>query len=175
MPHTNIEIKAKTTKTDYIREYLVANNADYKGTDLQTDTYFHVESGRLKLRQGNIENSLIYYHRENVTGLKQSEFELLQVTNGEALKKILMKAIGVKIEVKKSREIYYIQNVKFHIDTLEGLGNFVEIEATNIGCDLSLDELRQQCSFYMNQFGINDADLIPGSYSDMLLNNALPL
>ena len=82
-----------------------------------------------------------------------------------------MKAMGVMAEVRKSREIYYIQNVKFHIDKLEGMGNFVEIEATNIHVDLSIEELRQQCSFYMNQFGITEADLIPGSYSDMLPSN----
>lgn len=175
MPHTNIEIKARTRNEDQIREYLLANNADFKGTDIQTDTYFNVVSGRLKLRQGNIENSLIFYNRENVAGLKQSDFELLPVTNGDALKAILTKAMGVKIEVRKSREIYYIRNVKFHIDTLQGLGNFVEIEATNIGCDVSIDDLRGQCSYYMQQFGISEEDLIPVSYSDMLLEPSINL
>lgn len=169
MSHTNIEIKARTTRSDKIREYLLANQAEYKGTDAQTDTYFNVGSGRLKLRQGNIEKSLIYYNREDVAGLKQSNFDLMPVENGDELKAILVKAIGVKIEVRKSREIYYIANVKFHIDSLERLGNFVEIEATNIGCDLSIGDLREQCSFYMRQFDIKDDDLIPVSYSDMLL------
>ena len=169
MSHTNIEIKARTARSDKIREYLLANNADYKGTDMQTDTYFNVAFGRLKLRQGNIENSLIFYHREDIAGLKQSDFELLHVTNGNRLKTILAKAMGVKIEVKKTREIYYVANVKFHIDTLELLGNFVEIEATNIGCDLSIQDLREQCNFYMQEFGINEDDLIAVSYSDMLL------
>lgn len=136
---------------------------------MQTDTYFNVAFGRLKLRQGNIENSLIFYHREDIAGLKQSDFELLHVTNGNRLKTILAKAMGVKIEVKKTREIYYVANVKFHIDTLERLGNFVEIEATNIGCDLSTQDLREQCNFYMQEFGINEDDLIAVSYSDMLL------
>ena len=173
MSHINIEIKARTSKADEIRKILLDKKAEYKGTDIQTDTYFNVVSGRLKLRQGNIENSLIFYNRENVAGLKQSDFDLLPVANGDALKAILTKAIGVKIEVKKSREIYYIRNVKFHIDTLEGLGNFVEIEATNIGCDVSIDDLRGQCSYYMKQFCISDEDLIPVSYSDMLLGPSL--
>ena len=169
MSHTNIEIKARTTRSDKIREYLLANDAHYKGTDVQTDTYFNVAFGRLKLRQGNIENSLIFYNREDIAGLKQSDFELLHVTNGDRLKAILANAMGVKIEVKKSREIYYIANVKFHIDTLERLGNFVEIEATNIGCDLSIKHLREQCRFYVREFGIKDEDFIAVSYSDMLL------
>jgi adenylate cyclase, class 2 len=167
--HTNIEIKARTTRSDKIREFLLANNAHYKGTDVQTDTYFNVPFGRLKLRQGNIENSLIFYNREDIAGLKQSDFEVLPVTNGNRLKTILAKAMEVKVEVKKSREIYYIANVKFHIDTLERLGNFVEIEATNIGCELSIKDLRDQCRFYMQEFGIKDEDLIAVSYSDMLL------
>ncbi|HKH59500.1 MAG TPA: class IV adenylate cyclase [Flavitalea sp.] len=168
MSHINIEIKARTTRADEIRKILLDKKAEYKGTDIQTDTYFNIASGRLKLRQGNIENSLIYYYRENVAGLKQSDFDLLPVDNGDALKSMLTKALGVKIEVKKSREIYYIENVKFHIDTLEGLGNFVEIEAGNMHGNLSVDALREQCAFYMRDFGITDADLVPVSYSDML-------
>lgn len=170
MSFTNIEIKARTTKTEQIREFLLNEGAEYKGTDIQTDTYFNVPAGRLKLRQGNIENSLIYYNCENVTGLKQSDFELLPVENGETLKLILTKAMGVKIIVRKSREIYYIKNVKFHLDILDGIGRFVEIEATNMQNNLTIDELSEQCSFYMQEFAITEADLIPGSYSDMLLD-----
>lgn len=173
MSHLNIEIKARTTRADEIRKMLLDKKAEYKGTDLQTDTYFNVASGRLKLRQGNIENSLIYYHRENIIGLKQSDFDLLPIDGGDALKSILTKALGVKIELKKSREIYYIENVKFHIDTLEGLGNFVEIEAGSMHGNLPVDALREQCAFYMREFGVNDDDLVASSYSDMLgiMNN----
>jgi predicted adenylyl cyclase CyaB len=71
--------------------------------------------------------------------------------------------------VKKKREIYYIDNVKFHIDDVEGLGSFVEIEAGNILKELTKAELQQQCEFYIQQFGIKDEDLIEVSYSDMLL------
>ncbi len=168
MSYINIEIKARTNKTDQIRKFLLKNGADYKGIDVQTDTYFNVPTGRLKLRQGNIENSLIFYNRANTSGPKQSDFDLHVVEYGDTLKSILSKAMGVKIIVKKSREIYYIENVKFHLDTLEGLGQFVEIEATNKAIDLPVEKLREQCSFYMNEFGINEEDLVPSSYSDML-------
>ena len=172
MSHINIEIKARTKKTEYIRQFLLEHSADFKGTDHQTDTYFEVLNGRLKLRQGNIENSLIFYNRANVSGLKKSDFDLMPVENGEILKMILGKAVGVKVVVKKSREIYYIGNVKFHLDILDGLGRFVEIEATNMNCDLSIDDLREQCNTYMGKFGISEDDLIPGSYSDMLLGSS---
>ncbi len=77
MPFINIEIKARTSNTAGIRKYLLEHKAEYKGTDLQTDTYFNTAKGRLKLREGNIENNLIYYERENKAGPKQSNFSLI--------------------------------------------------------------------------------------------------
>ncbi len=169
MSFINIEIKARTAKAAEIRKYLLANNAECKGTDFQTDTYFNSIKGRLKLRQGNIENNLIYYERENQSGPKQSNFSLLEVADPEALKAMLAAAAGIKVSVEKEREIFFIGNVKFHLDTLKELGNFVEIEASNKYAPLSTEQLNEQCNFYMKEFGIEDNDLINISYSDMLL------
>jgi predicted adenylyl cyclase CyaB len=169
MSHINIEIKARTNNTDRIRNFLLDRGADYKGLDIQTDTYFNVPSGRLKLRQGNIENSLIFYHRPNIFGPKQSDFDLVFIDQGEELKSILTKAIGVKIAVQKSREIYYLDNIKFHLDFLDQLGHFVEIEVMSKENEQSLGTLREVCQFYMDKFGIVEDDLINISYSDMLL------
>jgi len=77
--------------------------------------------------------------------------------------------LGVKMIVKKRREIYYIENVKFHIDEIPGLGNFIEIEAGNVLADKSKVKLQQQCEYYLKEFGIKDEDLVAESYSDMLL------
>ena len=169
MAYLNVEVKAKCSNAGKVREWLLNNNADFKGTDLQTDTYFNVKNGRLKLREGNIENNLIYYERNNQAGPKSSSFILTKIPDAEKLKESLASADGIKVVVKKKREIYYIKNVKFHIDEVEGLGAFVEIEAGNIGADLSKDELQQQCEFYIQQFGIEQKDLIEVSYSDMLM------
>lgn len=169
MQYINIEIKARVNDPAFVRGYLVKAGADYKGTDVQTDTYFNVPAGRLKLRQGNIENNLIYYNRPNQQGPKQSDFMLSPVPDGDGLKSILTRALGIKVAVTKKREIYYINNIKFHIDELEGLGSFVEIEAGNKLADLSVEQLQEQCRFYMQEFGINEEDLLSHSYSDMLL------
>ena len=67
----NVEIKAKCNNQEEIREYLLANCTLNKGIDHQVDTYFHVTDGRLKLRQGNVENALIYYQRSNQAGTKR--------------------------------------------------------------------------------------------------------
>lgn len=169
MSYLNIEIKARSSKSGDIRQWLLNNGAEYKGLDHQVDTYFKVAEGRLKLREGNIENNLIFYQRDNQAGPKSSHFELMPVTDPAKLKTILAKSIGVKVVVDKKREIYYINNVKFHIDEVQGLGSFVEIEAGNIISDLSKEELLQQCEYYMQQFGIEESDLLTHSYSDMLL------
>ena len=169
MSFVNIEIKARTNRTASIREILLQNGADFKGTDYQADTYFNVPKGRLKLRQGNIENTLIYYERENQSGPKQSNFNLVQVADGDALKELLQKSLGIKVVVEKQREIYFIDNVKFHLDTLGQLGNFVEIEASNKYRPLSLEQLNEQCNHYVQLFAIALQDMVNNSYSDMLL------
>jgi predicted adenylyl cyclase CyaB len=91
------------------------------------------------------------------------------VEDAQGLKEVLAKSVGVKTVVKKKREIYYISNVKFHIDDVPGLGSFVEIEAGNILADLSQEELQDQCNLYIKEFGIKEEHLIDVSYSDMLL------
>ncbi|NOT52579.1 MAG: class IV adenylate cyclase [Chitinophagaceae bacterium] len=169
MSYLNVEIKARCDDPLFIRNYLLSNGAEFKGVDEQTDTYFNVSNGRLKLREGKIENNLIYYERTNQAGPKNSQFNLIKVEDAAGLKDVLEKSIGVKVVVKKKREIYYIKNVKFHIDEVPGLGSFVEIEAGNMLADLSQEQLKQQCDFYLKEFGINENDLIEVSYSDMLL------
>jgi predicted adenylyl cyclase CyaB len=173
MPLINVEIKAYCINPVFIREYLIHNGADFKGTDFQTDTYFKVPKGRLKLREGNIENNLIYYDRNNDAGPRLSNFQLVKIPDAEGLKKILSDSLGVKIAVRKKREIYYIKNVKFHIDEVEELGSFVEIEAGNMIADKTQEELREQCDFYVKEFGIEEKDFIAGSYSDMMLETVV--
>jgi predicted adenylyl cyclase CyaB len=170
MTYLNVEIKARCTDADFIRKYLISKKADFKGTDKQTDTYFSVRDGRLKLREGNIENNLIYYKRDDQAGPKNSRFKLVKVQDAAGLKEMLADSIGIKVVVTKKREIYYIGNVKFHIDEVPGLGSFVEIEAGNILADLSEKQLKEQCVYYMTEFGIKEKDLIEISYSDLLID-----
>lgn len=168
----NAEIKARCTDPARVRKYLESKHADFRGTDEQTDTYFNSPNGRLKLREGNIENNLIYYERNNQAGTKDSFFRLVKTDDAAALKEVLTYSMGVKVVVKKIREIRFIDNVKFHIDEVPGLGSFVEIEAGNLQADLDADQLRDQCEFYIKELGIQPEDLISVSYSDMLLAKA---
>lgn len=164
----NMEIKAICRNAVQVRETLLSNGARFIGVDKQEDTYFKVNEGRLKLRIGNIESNLIFYRRNNQQGPKQSDFKLVKVEDATSLKEILTAAIGVLKIVSKSREIYFINNVKFHIDSLQNLGEFLEIEASNLSVDKTIDELKSQCEYYIKLLSISEEDLITHSYSDMI-------
>ena len=169
MERVNIEIKARSNDQSAIREMLRSKNAEFKGVDHQIDTYFKVNFGRLKLREGEIENHLIHYQREDKEGPKQSDVILFESDPKSSLKEILTKALGVLVVVDKKREIYFIDNVKFHIDIVENLGTFVEIEAIDNDGNMSKDKLLEQCQFFLDLFKISQEDLMPVSYSDLLL------
>jgi len=164
----NIEIKARCDNPDRIRSILNNHDADFKGTDHQVDTYFEVPSGRLKLRQGTIENNLIFYQRDNQSGPKTSSINLVPAEHPDQLHALLTNALKVKVVVDKVREIYFIDNVKFHIDEVEELGNFVEIEAIDKDGSIGEQTLQEQCQYYIDLFDITDDDLVPKSYSDMI-------
>jgi predicted adenylyl cyclase CyaB len=169
MNHLNIEIKARSNNHEAIRMLLKENGAVYKGIDHQIDTYFNVSNGRMKLREGNIENSLVHYNREDKGGPKKSEATIFEIKPNSPLKEILIKALGVLVVVDKKREIYFIDNIKFHIDIVEGLGTFIEIEAIDDNGAIGKDKLFEQCQFYLEEFDIAKEDLISASYSDLLL------
>jgi len=168
MPHLNIEIKARCSEPDRVREILREHGADFRGVDHQIDTYFVVPAGRLKLREGNIENSLIFYDRPDQTGPKKALITMCQVPPDSGIKPVLTAAMGVRAVVDKHREIFFIDNVKFHIDRVEGLGSFVEIEAIDADGTIGQPRLQQQCERYLALLGIAPTDLIDRSYSDML-------
>ena len=166
----NIEIKAKSDEQSKVRELIKSRNAIGKGIDHQIDTYFNVARGRLKLREGNIENNLIHYIRENKVGPKQSQITLFKSEPDSTLKEILSNSIGILAVVDKKREIYFIKNVKFHIDTVKSLGTFIEIEAIDKDGTIGEAELLKQCEYYLELFGIPKENLISVSYSDLILN-----
>lgn len=166
---TNIEFKAKTVSLAITENKLKTLQPVFIGTDHQIDTYFNVANGRLKLREGNIENALIFYERENTAAAKQSNVILYQHQPNESLKHLLTKIHGIKAVVDKERKIYFIGNVKFHFDKVVGLGEFIEVEAIDSNKTISIEKLQEQCAFYADFLGIQPVDYISLSYSDMVL------
>jgi adenylate cyclase class 2 len=169
--HINFEFKARTTRLAALEACLQQENPVFHGTDHQIDTYFTVPNGRLKLREGTIENALIHYQRHNVAGAKQSDVILYQHQPEPSLKQVLTAALGIKAVVDKQRKIYFIDNVKFHFDQVNGLGSFVEVEAIDKDGSIGLEKLQQQCEFYSKLFELTPADYVAVSYSDLLVQN----
>ena len=171
MKYKIIEIKAKCKDHDRIKNILKSKHAKFKGTCHQIDTYFKINSGKLKLREGNKENHLVYYKRENKEGPKQSNVIEFKFNSKLPIKEILTKSLGVLVIVDKKRDIYYINNVKFHLDIIKNLGKFFEIEALDNRRNISKKKLLKQCNFFLDLFNIPKSDLISVSYSDLLLKN----
>lgn len=165
----NVEIKARTARPSNIRKILIGRGARFVGRDHQVDTYFYCAEGRLKLREGTIENALIFYRRADDNGPKRCDISLARLGADHDLKPLLSEALGVRVVVDKQREIYFIDNVKFHLDEVRGLGSFVEIEAIDESGDIGEAAVRRQCEDYMAMLGIAGIDLVPRSYSDLLL------
>lgn len=167
----NFEFKARAGSLKDLEEKLLLLKPEFIGEDYQTDTYFNVTKGRLKLREGNIENALIFYERENNAAAKQSNIILYQQKPNMFLKEILIKTHGIKVVVEKIRKIYFIENVKFHFDTVHPLGTFVEVEAIDKDGSIGIEKLKEQCHFYAQYFNIKTSDFIDVSYSDMIAEN----
>jgi predicted adenylyl cyclase CyaB len=171
MLHLNFEFKAKTDNIKQLESKLLQLHPKFIGEDHQIDTYFNVPKGRLKLREGNIENSLIYYERKNTTGAKQSDIILYEHNFDKNLKEVLIRVHGIKAVVDKLRKIYFVDNVKFHFDKVKDLGEFVEVEAIDKDESIGLKKLQEQCDYYASFFEIKPTDYIAISYSDMILEN----
>lgn len=167
--HTNFEFKARCKDLAETEALLQKMSPLYVGEDHQVDTYFNVPNGRMKLREGSIEQALIFYQRTNTADAKQSNVILYQHSPDASLKNLLTQALGVKAVVDKKRKIYFVNNVKFHFDKVAELGTFVEVEAIDKDGSVGLQTLKDQCDHFRQLLGVHESDFIAESYSDMLL------
>ena len=163
------EFKARSNRNAELEAKLQTLQPRFAGEDFQTDTYFNVTTGRLKLRAGNIENALIHYLRSNIAGSKRSDVLLYNHEPGSNLKRVLTAALGVKVIVEKKRRIWFVNNVKIHFDSVTGLGEYVEVEVFGDG-KTDVADLGAECRRLADLFGVKKQDYVEGSYSDLLLS-----
>ena len=163
----NFEFKARLNNEQRVREALKRLNARFIGTDHQIDTYFRVSSGRLKVREGRLENALIFYQRSNVRRARQAAVEMMLLPRRNSLRAILERSLETLAVVDKRREIYFVKNVKIHLDRVRRLGNFLEVEAISRAGDLK--KIRSQARQFQKLFGITVKDIVAESYSDLIL------
>ncbi len=162
----DIEIKAKCENHDGIIDIITSKGAKFIGKFDMADKYFNVRTGRLKFREGDIEDILIQYDREN-KNIKRSDFLVEIMPKNSSVMKMLEKTLGIKVIVKKSRRIYILDNIRFHIDDVESLGKFIEIEVRGETED-ELPKLRKQIKEFLDLFQVQEENLIKGSYSDLV-------
>jgi homotetrameric cytidine deaminase len=161
----NLEIKARDAEPRRSLDAALALGAEDGGELTQRDTYFGGARGRLKLREQTPgEPELIQYRRPDESGPHVSEFRNVPVAATDALKEALDAALGTLVVVDKRRRLLLWEGVRIHLDDVDGLGSFVELEAPADGGEQAkVARLRQALE-------ISDDDLVAGSYSDLLLD-----
>lgn len=162
----NIELKARCPDPERSRGIARSLAAAPRGIIQQTDTYFRVPAGRLKLREMD-RAELIFYRRSDESGVRESDYDVVPVADPAALKRTLDRALGVWRVVSKRRELWMLDNVRIHLDQVDGLGSFIEFEAV-IDDAHSEEECRRAVARLSAAFGIREEDRIGRSYSDLM-------
>jgi predicted adenylyl cyclase CyaB len=164
----NVEIKARVDDLDAM-EKKVAPLADSGPTViLQDDTFFHCPRGRLKLRAfADGQGELIAYERPDSAGIKTSTYSITPVADSGEMITTLAESLGVVGRVRKERRLYLIGPTRIHLDRVEGLGTFLELEVVLTAGQTS-GEGDAIAADLMTQLGVGQADLISGAYLDLL-------
>ena len=164
----NVEIKARVKDLESLRER-VKSLADSGPVVIeQIDTFFKCSHGRLKLREVPGEDGeLIFYVRPDSLEPAESSYSLVAVSDSRGLLDILSQAMGAKTVVRKVRTLYHTGQTRIHLDEVEGLGAFVELEVV-LAPGESADQGKSTAHGLMEQLGISDKDLIDVAYADLL-------
>jgi adenylate cyclase, class 2 len=143
--------------------------AEDGGVLVQRDTYFDASRGRLKLREEeNAVPHLVSYLRPNHVGSRESRYRIVPVERLNELKAALSDSLGVVAVVAKHRRLFLWENVRIHLDRVEDLGNFIELEAV-APPDSDLSQEERRVWKLQAELGIRQGDLIALSYCDLSL------
>jgi predicted adenylyl cyclase CyaB len=164
----NVEIKARISSVEALVPR-VAALADQGPVEIeQDDTFFVCERGRIKLRAlSATEGQLIFYRRANQAGPKESRFVISPTASPDSLRDALTLAYGSAGRVRKHRTLYLVGRTRVHLDRVESLGHFLELEvvlAEGESPDAGVKEARA----LMTALGLADDQLIDGAYVDLL-------
>jgi predicted adenylyl cyclase CyaB len=166
----NIELKVSVNSFAEILPLLGNMGAKFEETLRQVDTYYGSANGRLKIREINGRNlELIFYERPNSRTSRISDYTRIDIAPDQlcALKNVLEKAHGEKVVVRKQRRLWMCGSTRIHLDKVESLGTFIELETVvKKGC---LREARIEHEKIVESLGLSRIEKLGGSYSDMLL------
>jgi adenylate cyclase class IV len=165
---SNVEIKARVTDLARKRE-LAERIAQVPPTVLeQRDTFFPCANGRLKLRElSATKGELIFYRRPDGPGPRQSDYSIFPTSSPESLRAILTAAFGAGKVVTKTRLLYLAGETRIHLDSVVGLGSFVELEVV-LGPNQPVEEGQARARDLMTALEISETDLVNCAYADLL-------
>jgi predicted adenylyl cyclase CyaB len=164
----NIEIKLRVGEHRSLAARLRALGATHGGTCTQRDIFFAASRGRLKLRlQPGRAAQLIHYERTDAARLRPSDYRRVEVEAAGAMRALLAAACGERGEVRKRRRLFRLDNVRIHLDSVDGLGRFLEIEAV---VDAAHPEpaCRDAAARLLAALGLDGAPIEPRAYIDLL-------
>jgi len=137
-------------------------------TLVQDDTFFACDGDRLKLRVTDDNRGvLIYYRRADEIGPKSSYYECSDTSDPDGLRSVLTLAYGVAGRVRKRRTVFRVGQTRVHLDRVEGLGDFLELEVV-IGDGLKSEDAVLEANRLMTELGVGERALVKGAYVDLL-------
>ncbi len=163
----NLEFKVRSVSLESLLPKLADLKATHRDTIHQVDTYFQNPKGRLKLREtdGSDEGWLIYYERPNRLESRYSIYQLSKIDKPTELKELLTAALGVKTIIKKQRSLWMFNNTRIHLDTVDELGEFVELETVFQG--QSETDAIEEHHLVKTILDLDTAEPIAVSYSEL--------
>ena len=164
----NVEIKARVADRDALvrRAQAIATEGPIEIS--QDDTFFRCDNGRLKLRTfANDSGELIFYRRADARGPKESFYVRSKTSSPDTLHESLALAYGVSGRVRKQRTLYLAGRTRIHVDRVEGLGDFVELEVV-LEDGEGVDAGTREAHDLMARLGIDASALVEGAYVDLL-------
>ena len=163
----NVEVKARVA--DLAQVEAQARRIATSGPDdlAQDDTFFACANGRLKLRElSATQGQLIYYSRADEAGPKVSDYWITETHSPGAMRETLARALGIVGRVRKQRRLYLLDRTRIHLDNVEGLGSFVELEVV-LDEGESPHEGEEAARHIMKALGIGNSQLVQGAYVDL--------
>jgi adenylate cyclase, class 2 len=164
----NVEAKFKLANPEHAREVATRLGFEARRILSQRDTFFHVAYGKLKLREEATGAWLIHYRRRREGDLELSDYEIVPVVEPARARSMLASALGILAEVRKERTLLTRGNIRLHLDRVEGLGDFGEIEAV-LESGETAESNRAAVREILSALDIGERDLIGVSYFEMML------
>jgi len=160
---SNLEIKISVPGFSELLEKMEGCDCRYTALISQKDVYYRNDRGLLKLRIQEMGNELIFYNRDEVSSQRKSDYHILHVN--EDAEDYFARIFTIDVTVEKTRQLYMYKNTRIHLDTVTGLGEFLELEAV---VTTSEEETRKEFDFLFSRLELGKYISIRKSYSNLL-------